>query len=229
LALIENVVAACVRRGVSRIVHCSTAVVAGRTTAKRIDESTPCVPYTAYEKTKLAVEGRIFAALNSGIDVGILRPTAIVGPGGQNLRKLAVSLLSASSLSNYLRSSLFGKRPMHLVPVRNVADALAHLALSAKPLAGNLYLAAADDDPENTFQTVEKQLREALGLPERRVPVFGLPNVVLSSALRLLRRSDGGIDRYFDASKLYAGDFAPIDSVATAVREFGRSFGTDSL
>jgi nucleoside-diphosphate-sugar epimerase len=219
--LIDNIINACLSNRVARLLHCSTAVVAGATMASRVVESTPCVPLTPYEKTKWALEQRVLSALSRGLDVGILRPTAIVGPGGKNLLKLARSLQNGSRIVNYLRASLFGRRPMHLVPVRDVTAALLHLAALPVALNGNVYIVSSDDDPGNNFQGVEETLLRSLRLEPRKVPLLPRPIQVLSLLLRLLGRSEISMERFYDSKKLRATNFKPVDSVKKAVFEFG--------
>jgi len=223
VAIIDNIVEACLRSRAARLVHCSTAAVAGAAQSSRLDETCPCVPSTPYEQTKWVLEQRVLSALSRGIDVGILRPTAIVGPGSQNLLKLAKSLQNGSRLASYLRASLFGRRPMHLVPVRDVAAALLHLATLPGALDGNIFIVSADDDPKNDFLSVEDILLRAMGRGSRTVPPVPVPRLVLSLLLRLRGRSGADVSRRYDASKLLATNFRRVDSVAGAVCEFGRS------
>jgi nucleoside-diphosphate-sugar epimerase len=224
IAIVDNIINACLRSRVSRLVHCSTAVVVGATRVSRVVESTPCLPLTLYERAKWAIEQRVLSALSRGLDVGILRPTAVVGSGGQNLLKLATALVSGSALTNYLRASLFGKRPMHLVPVRNVTAALLHLSVWPRPLNGNIYIVSSDDDLNNNFHNVEEIMLRSLGLHPRKLPLLPIPSEVLSLMLRLLGRSESGVARKYDSAKLNNSGFKPIDSVVNAVREFGENF-----
>ena len=224
IALIDNVVDSCVRRQASRLVHCSTAVVAGAITDSRVTEATGSNPLTEYEKTKWLVEQRAVSATAKGLDVAILRPTAIVGPGGQNLVGLASSLLDGNPVANYFRASLFGRRAMHLVPVRNVAAALLHLAGLPHPLGGNIYQVSADDDPRNDFRSIEALLCQCLGVRPRAIPLLPLPPQLLSLLLRLLGRSDTDLHRRYDSGKLLATGFRPVDSVPDAVGQFAANF-----
>ena len=223
LELINSVIAACVTAGAARLVHCSTAVVAGRVAVSEVDETTPCVPFTPYERTKLALEACVLRAGQQGLDVAILRPTAVVGPGGQNLLKLARAIESGNSVVNYLRACLYGRRPMHLVSGRDVAAAAIHLALLPGPLAGGIYIVAADESADNEFRQVEALLRAALGVGPRRVPLLPVPSVLLSMLLRRLGRSDTDLGRRYDATKLRASGCQPVQTVRDAVLDFGKS------
>jgi nucleoside-diphosphate-sugar epimerase len=221
VTMIDNIIGACIRCRASRLIHCSTATVAGATRAAKILESTVCEPLTPYEKSKWALEQRVLNASTKDLDVGILRPTAIVGPGGQNLLKLAISLQKGNGVANYLRASVFGTRPMHLVPVRDVAASLVHLASMPVSLNGNIYHVSRDSDPNNNFESIENTLLRALSLRPRKVPLLRIPAFVLPLLLGLLGRSDTGNSRIYDQSKLIESGFKQVDSVLNAVREFG--------
>ncbi len=58
LEAMTNLAEACARKNVKRLIHCSTAVVAGATTEDWVDENTLCNPATEYEKIKLEKELR---------------------------------------------------------------------------------------------------------------------------------------------------------------------------
>jgi nucleoside-diphosphate-sugar epimerase len=223
LGLIDNIVQGCLRRRAARLIHCSTAVVVGAPKLSGVLETTPCRPSTPYGRTKLALEHRVLSAVPRGLDVGILRPTAIVGPGGQNLVKLARSLQSGVAIVNYLRASLLSVRAMHLVPARNVAAAVLHLAGLPVPLAGNIYQVSSDDDPNNNFRSVERTLSVSLGLQPRSLPLLPVPEGVLLLLLRILGRPERDVASAYDSRKLLATGFKPIDTVLNAVREFGES------
>jgi nucleoside-diphosphate-sugar epimerase len=227
--LLDNVIQACERRRVARLLHCSTAVVAGATRETRVTESTTCVPVTPYERTKLALEHQVADAGKRGLDVAILRPTAIVGPGGANLLKLSRALRGGNAVANYLRACLFGTRPMHLVPVRNVAAGLVHVAGFATALRGEIYHVAADEDPDNNFATVERLLLSSLGLPARRLAPMPVSPRILGALLRMLGRSDTGVARVYDSQKLRDTGFTPPDSVATAIGELGAALRGEQL
>lgn len=220
-ALMQNVIAACLRKKVKRLVHCSTAVVVGVGATGHIDEETPCSPHSHYEEIKLKLEKQVFGAVSQGLDVAILRPTAIVGPGGKNLAKLAESLKSKNRFVNYGKLCLFGRRPMHLVPVRNVVFALLHLALLPEKQNGSIYIVASDKDKDNYFWRVDSILRQALDIPQETWPIFTLPLGILSLLLKLAGRSDPTLHQVFDSQKLLATGFKLADSVAIAVHEFG--------
>ena len=112
---------------------------------------------------------------------------------------------------------------MHLVPVRNVAAALLHLAQLPLPLSGNIYHVSSDDDPDNNFMSIERVLMRSLGLEPRKVPLLPVPIQVLALLLKLLGRSATDVARGYDSQKLLDTGFIPVDSVVNAVREFGEA------
>ena len=75
--------------GVRRVVHCSTVGVHGDIAHPPADEDAPLRPGDVYQATKLEGE-RIAreAAARAGVELVIVRPTGIYGPGDRRLLKL---------------------------------------------------------------------------------------------------------------------------------------------
>jgi len=86
---VRRVVEAAARAGVRRVVHCSTVGVHGDVAHPPADEDAPLNPGDMYQETKL--EGERLARQAGerlDIDVTIVRPTGIYGPGDRRLLKL---------------------------------------------------------------------------------------------------------------------------------------------
>jgi nucleoside-diphosphate-sugar epimerase len=83
--LVERAAAA----GVRRVVHCSTVGVHGDVEHPPASEDAPLRPGDVYQQTKLEGEdlGRA-AAARTGIELTIVRPSGIYGPGDRRLAKL---------------------------------------------------------------------------------------------------------------------------------------------
>ena len=86
---VANVVEAAARAGVRRVVHCSTVGVHGDVEHPPANEDAPLKPGDIYQVTKL--EGERLARDSGsrlGVEVTIVRPTGIYGPGDRRLLKL---------------------------------------------------------------------------------------------------------------------------------------------
>jgi dihydroflavonol-4-reductase len=86
---VRQVIEAAARSGVKRVVHCSTVGVHGDVEHPPANEDAPFKPGDIYQVTKLEGERLAFdAAARYGIEVTIVRPTGIYGPGDRRLLKL---------------------------------------------------------------------------------------------------------------------------------------------
>jgi nucleoside-diphosphate-sugar epimerase len=194
----------CRKKRIRRLVHCSTAVVAGRSNASVVTESTDCLPGDRYEVAKLAIEQVLLQKCGESLEVVILRPTAVFGPRGRNLIKLANDLRGLPSFVNYLKSCLQGSRRMNLVHVDNVVAALAFLIDAPGRMAGEVFIVSDDEAPGNNFRNVERCLMAGLGIPEYPVAPAPLPRWMLSAALRAAGRTNSNPSRIYDCSKIVA-------------------------
>jgi nucleoside-diphosphate-sugar epimerase len=80
---------ACARAGVRRVVHCSTVGVHGDIEHPPADENAPLRPGDVYQVTKLEGEQRARdRAQHGGVELVIVRPSGIYGPGDRRLLKL---------------------------------------------------------------------------------------------------------------------------------------------
>ncbi len=85
----QQIVEAAARGGVKRVVHCSTVGVHGDVERPPANEEAPLKPGDVYQVTKL--EGELLAreaGARLGIDVTIVRPSGIYGPGDRRLLRL---------------------------------------------------------------------------------------------------------------------------------------------
>jgi nucleoside-diphosphate-sugar epimerase len=87
VAAVGRLVELCERHQVRRLVHCSSVGVFGSLESLPADESSPCRPTIAYEKTKLAGEKALHDAVKD-LDFVILRPAWVYGPRCMRTLKL---------------------------------------------------------------------------------------------------------------------------------------------
>ena len=86
---VGDVVEAASRAGAKRVVHCSTVGVHGNIEHPPANEDAPLSPGDIYQDTKLEGERIAQAAgQRTGVDVTIVRPSGIYGPGDRRLLKL---------------------------------------------------------------------------------------------------------------------------------------------
>ncbi|ACL59195.1 NAD-dependent epimerase/dehydratase family protein [Methylobacterium nodulans] len=78
-----NLLTACARGRVRRVVHLSTAQVYGRSDSLLVDETHPVDGRTVYAASKIAAEGLVRAYAEDGFSAVSLRPSNIYGPGQQ--------------------------------------------------------------------------------------------------------------------------------------------------
>jgi nucleoside-diphosphate-sugar epimerase len=83
------IVRAAARAGARRVVHCSTVGVHGDVEHPPANEDAPLKPGDVYQRTKLAGEQAGWrAASESGVELVVVRPSGIYGPGDRRLLKL---------------------------------------------------------------------------------------------------------------------------------------------
>jgi len=177
----ENLIAACnlaktcVEKRIRRLVHCSSAVICGATRHNKVTEETTCKPHNEYEIAKWEIEKRLIEIARDKFELVIVRPTAVYGPGGKNLLKMADELIKGNVFIRYLRSCLYNQRKMNLVSIDNVTHAIAYLALAEQRLDKQVFIISDDDEPMNNYREVEKCLISNLGVNDYYLPIIPLP------------------------------------------------------
>ena len=202
LDAMESLSENCVKARIKRLVHCSTAVVVGGAPDDVITEETPCNPNSEYETIKFQIEGLLRDKARNHFELVILRPTAVFGPGGKNLLKLANDLTTGSKFVSYLKSCLFDSRRMNLVYVDNVVSALLFLAFTNQTMDREIFIISDDEYLENNYRDIEKYLMRHLGCKEYPRPRIPLPQLLLTNVLKLAGRSNLNPDRIYRSEKL---------------------------
>jgi nucleoside-diphosphate-sugar epimerase len=207
LTAAENLAELCKTAGVSRLIHCSTAVVCGRVDADRVTENTPLRPLKEYEATKSRLESILLGKGEGYYETVILRPTAVFGRGGKNLLKLADDLRCGSRLANYLKSCLFSDRRMNLVFIDNVIAALAFLISTDQKVDREVFIISDDEASANNYRDTERCLMKRLGCKPYSLPVLPLPSVMLRTVLRLAGRTNTNSALVYDCGKILSRGF----------------------
>lgn len=161
----QNVIAACRRHGVRRLVHTSSpSVVFDGRDLEGVDESIPYPAryYAHYPSTKAQAERLVRAANDEQLATVSLRPHLIWGPGDNHLLPRLVARAKAGQLRR------IGSRPnlIDTVYVDNAAEAhlLAADRLSpGSPVAGKVYF-ISQGEPVPMWEMVNRLL-DAAGAP----------------------------------------------------------------
>jgi nucleoside-diphosphate-sugar epimerase len=168
----RNVIEACLRHGVRKLIHTSSpSVVFQGTDLEGVDES---VPYpdryeAAYPETKAVAEKLVLAADGPNLATVVLRPHLIWGPGDNNILPRIYARARANRLYRIGR-----RNPLiDLTYIDNAAAA--HLLAADRlevgsPIAGKVYF-IAQGEPVPLWDMVDRFLAVA-GLPpvKRAVP-----------------------------------------------------------
>jgi len=222
ICAMENLAKACTKVGVERLIHCSTAVVAGSAKDDVITEKTPCLPVSIYEKTKLKIENLLLECLKDKCEVVIVRPTAVFGPYGKNGLKLINELVSEHPLVRMLKTSLYAKRRMNFVSVKNVVDAIMFLAQFAGDVFGQCYIVSDDEAEENNYFDVSSLLSHHLGLSQVRKVDIPFQSFILSVLLRIIRCTNNNPHRIYSGQKLAKLGFSKTVSFQDEIRRFAQ-------
>jgi nucleoside-diphosphate-sugar epimerase len=224
----QRLATVCRAAHVHALLHCSTAAVygaCGQTCV--ITDDAPPRPLDDYGRTKLAVDEMLEKELDGRVPLILLRPTSVFGPGGSSLIKLATEVTSGASMANYLRSSLFDRRFLHLVPIETAVDAFLFVE-SRLDTVGRRLLIAADDDPLNRHRPMEQRLMQLFGIADYQWPRMPAPPPLLRLVLRAAGRSQGLPFTRFDGTGLRAAGFRPAVAFDAAVAAFAAWYGTQA-
>ncbi|MEN6318160.1 MAG: NAD(P)-dependent oxidoreductase [Syntrophaceae bacterium] len=203
LLAMDNLGKACVKAGIRRLIHCSSAVVSGRVSSNMITEETECSPINEYEIAKYHIEKSFLEKYRDSFDIIILRPTEVFGPYGKNLLKLADSLVQGNRFANYIRSCVFKKRRVNLVSVQNVVAAIEFcICLNKKIIEPEIFIVSEDEDPIYEYRSMESMLMRYLGQKDYFFPVVPIPLFILGFLLKLLGRTNCNPLSFYSGRKL---------------------------
>jgi dihydroflavonol-4-reductase len=152
--------------GVRRVVHCSTVGVHGDVEHPPANEDAPLKPGDIYQVTKL--EGEQLAretAARSGIELTIVRPSGIYGPGDRRLFKLFKSVVRGFPILGS------GQIYYHLTYIDDLVEGF-RLCGEHPAAAGRTFILAGAD--VTTLVDVMKMIAEAAGVrpPSVHLPVW---------------------------------------------------------
>jgi nucleoside-diphosphate-sugar epimerase len=213
---------ACANAKIERLIHCSTVSVYGRAGETLLDEKSDCNPVDAYGQIKLAVEHELLARARGRFKTLIVRPSAVFGEGGEALIKLIDELNKGNAAINYCRSSLFGRRKTHLVPIDTVVAAFSFLCDKEQLNDTETYIISDDNNPLNNFRDVERILMEELRVSPYRLAPLPLPSKILEMLMWLKGRPNINTRTQYQCDKLLNLGFVKPITLEDALHQFAR-------
>ncbi len=217
---IELLVTTSIKYKIRKIIHLSTAVVAGRVNNHIINEDTACMPFNEYEKTKLAVEERLLELTQDKIELIIIRPTAVFGPGGMNLVKTIESNLYQPRIIKIIRIMLNKYRCLHLIPVEDVVKAIYFLMNSDKKLSGEKFIVSGDDKNNNNYFYIANRIESIINKKEFNLFFIPFAPFFLKIILTLLKKSQVEPHQIYSNKKIKKYGYEFTTSFEVAIDEF---------
>ncbi|CAD5107817.1 NAD-dependent epimerase/dehydratase family protein [Zestomonas carbonaria] len=167
----ENVVEACLKQDVRRLVHLSSPSVYfdGRSHVGLTEEQVPGKFVDHYGATKYLAEQKVFGASEFGLEVIALRPRFVTGAGDTSIFPRLIAMHRKGRLSIIGN----GLNKVDFTSIHNLNDALFSCLLAAGPALGKVYN-ISNGAPVPLWDVVNYVLRQ-FELPpvERHLP-FGL-------------------------------------------------------
>lgn len=153
-----------------RMVHLSSTAAMGPVTATEVDETTTCIPKAPYQISKRRAEVALLEMHErDGLDVVILRPCLILGPGKDGGEPLKLFRLARWGLFPKIGGQMNQTKP--LIDVRDVIQAAT--AALTRGRSGEIYLIHSDAD--HTLDEILDVTRRLIGSGRSGVPVPVLP------------------------------------------------------
>lgn len=214
----RNLINAARQAQIKRVVHCSTAVVVGFGAKGTITEDTPPNPRGQYQQVKLEIERALLNELPPNIELAILRPTEIIGPGGKGLENMIKRLRNGGKYKNFIHHFILKSRRFNYVSVHNVVGALILLAITLVRQKSEIYNISDDDDRDNNYASVENIINSILGLQQGNPAGIGLPRYLLSALFKLLP-NHSPVNRVYSYDKISSLGYRKSTSLKQAISE----------
>ena len=167
----RNILDAAILAGVKRVVITSTAGVMGPSPERGayVDESTNITPYwaTEYEKTKRESEKLAFSYIEKGLDIVVVNPSRVYGPGLIKESNSVVRLVKLYSEGKWRFIPGDGESVGNYVFIDDVVNG--HLLAMERGTPGERYILGGENLSYNEFF---RHVRQATGKTQR---MFHIP------------------------------------------------------
>lgn len=193
--------------GVKAFIYASSGSVYGVSELEKVDEETPLVPISAYNKTKMIAE-QVILASSSKIKVFNVRPATICGYSRRMRLDLAVNLLTYQALSKGEISILGGKQFRPNIHIQDMIGIYLHFIENFNYLESGNYNAGFEN---LTIEEIAERIRSII------------------PANVNYRESNDNRSYRLDSSKLIKTGFNPQKDIADAVLELKEKYDSGLL
>ena len=188
--------------GVKAFIYASSGSVYGVSELEKVDEETPLVPISAYNKTKMIAE-QVILASSSKIKVFNVRPATICGYSRRMRLDLAVNLLTYQALSKGEISILGGKQFRPNIHIQDMIGVYLHFIENFNYLESGNYNAGFEN---LTIEEIAERIQSII------------------PANVNYRESNDNRSYRLDSSKLIKTGFNPQKGIADAVNELKEKY-----
>ncbi len=171
----EIVLEEALEAGVKKFIYCSTCGVHGNVENPPGNEDAPIAPGDYYQRTKYEAEPKVLAFQEKGMEVCILRPAAIYGPGDPDRFRMIFRQVSNGTFYMFGSGNTF----YHPLYIDNLVDAFV-LAMEPGKGAGQAFLIA--DEEYITLNDLVARTGKALGV-EVKIPHFPITPLIIAGHL----------------------------------------------
>jgi nucleoside-diphosphate-sugar epimerase len=193
--------------GVKAFIYASSGSVYGVSELEKVDEETPLVPISAYNKTKMIAE-QVILASSSKIKVFNVRPATICGYSRRMRLDLAVNLLTYQALSKGEISILGGKQFRPNIHIQDMIGVYLHFIENFNYLESGNYNAGFEN---LTIEEIAERIRSII------------------PANVNYRESNDNRSYRLDSSKLIKTGFNPQKGIEDAVLELKEKYDSGLL
>ncbi len=173
----RNVLKVALEKGIKKVVFISSSSVYGiPATGEGITEETPQAPFESYGQSKAEAE-HICQAYKDRLDISIVRPRTIVGPGRMGLLSLLFEWVKAGTPIAILGN---GKNRYQLIAGKELAEVV--WLISSRPCKGEDFNAGTSQ-----FGTLESDLQTFLQRVQSSSKILKIPGWFARVSLPLLR------------------------------------------
>lgn len=162
----ENICELAWRLGVKRLIHVSSVSVVSGNPQAPLTEDLPFAATNIYGESKIEAEKRVIGYRKRGLAAVIIRPPMVYGPDEPHMLKLLIKLLRWRLLPVING----GLSKLHLVYVKNVAQALVFSIKNEKMLEGSYFV--ADKEALSVKEVFSKIALAAGAKPPLNLPQF---------------------------------------------------------